>query len=450
MKPNQPDRGSVFSAFLGTSFSSALVTALTFLSGVLIARTLGPEGRADYGMLLLIAQTAASIGCLSFFDAAVVHIQRQIGSAIDVLPTMVASALIITVFATGVTVLAVNILQISLPGVSHEFLLAICFLIIATLLLIQCFSALERSDLNFYMINVERVGSPAVFSLSIASTWQYFGTSLTAAVAVCLFVFSKFPAIFAWLYRYRMYLVGPVAKDFANKTLRTGLNLHVAVALGAVASQLDRFFAAASWPKDLLGLYFVAFSAIGAGYSVVTTALNTVLLPYLAGLEAANRSNKISQIIRLTFILTSVTVLIGWLIIPYALPLLYGVAYVQAVDMALWLLLALAVLPLKAIVLETGRSLGKGRPSVEMTIVLIGTMILGYLLTGFTTPEMLILFFGLSNIFSTISGMRHMLADGDIRLNLTLLPGINDLRFLMQIVLKVAKGKKKQSIEVKK
>lgn len=440
MKPIQSDRGAVFSAFLGTSVSSALVTALTFLSGVLIARTLGPEGRADYGMLLLVAQTAASIGCLSFFDAAVVHIQRRVGNAIDVLPTMVASALIITVFATGVTVLAVYVFQIRLPGVSHGFLLAICFLIIATLLLIQCFSAVERSGLNFHMINVERVGSPAVFSLLIASTWQYFGTSLTAAFAVCLFVSSKFPAIFAWLYRYRMNIVGPLVKDFAKKTLRTGLNLHVAVALGAIASQLDRFFAAASWPKDLLGYYFVAFSAIGAGYSVVTTALNTVLLPYLAGLEAVNRSNKISQIIRLTFILTSVTILFGWLIIPYALPLLYGIAYVQAVDMALWLLLALAVLPLKAIVLETGRSLGKGRPSVEMALVSFGTMLLGYYLTGFSTPIMLILFFGLSNILSTISGMRHMLTDGDIRLSLALLPGVDDLRFLMRILIKMTKG----------
>ena len=42
--------------------------------------------------------------------------------------------------------------------------------------------------------------------------------------------------------------------------------------------------------------------------------------------------------------------------------------YLGATPMAIGLLGALAVLPLRAVVLEAGRSLGKGRPSVESEI----------------------------------------------------------------------------------
>lgn len=435
----QSARGAIFTAFVGTSLSSVLVTALTFISGVLIARALGPEGRADYGSVLLIAQTAAALGCLSFFDASVVHLQRRGGDATHTLPTMITMALTLSALATGATLLVSPLMEVSLTDVSQEFLAFVCFMIITTQLLIQCFSSLERSQLNFLMINVERVGAPAAFSLLIAITWLFYGTALTATAAVSLFVIGKLPVILLWLGRYRKHLIGPFSWGLSKGTLRTGLKFHVAMALGAVASQLDRLIAVSAWPKELLGHYFVAFSAVGAGYSVITTAMNTVLLPYLGGLATVHRSEKISQIIRLTLIVTALAVSIGWLIIPYALPLLYGSTYVPAVDIALWMLLAFSVLPLRTIVLETGRSLGKGRPSTEMAITSIATMYAGYLITGFNAPSTLITCFGLSHLLSTLVGARHMLLDGDLRFNRTLLPTLDDLQFIKSIFLRAAR-----------
>ena len=432
---------SIFSAFVGTSLSSILVTVLTFLSGVLIARTLGPEGRGDYGAVLLFAQTAAGLGCLSFFDASVVQLQRRGGNLSDMLPTMMVVALTITAIATGSMMVAIPLLDIRLTEISLKFVAAVSLLVIATQIMIQCFSALERSQLNFLMINIERVGAPTVFSLMIVAASLYSGSTLTATLAAMLFVVSKVPIIVVWIIRYKKNLIGHFSWDFTKKTMATGLKFHFAIALGVIASQLDRLIAVAAWPKDLLGHYFVAFSAVGAGYSVITTALNTVLLPYLSSLAAKDRQQKIGQIIRLMLFVTVVTVLAGWLIIPQVLPLLYGAAYTPAVDLALWLLFALCILPLRAIVLEAGRSLGKGRSSIEMATTSIATMYAGYLVTGLTTPRMLIAIFGLSHLLSMLVGARHMIKDGDIRLDNSLVPSIEDLYFIRSIFHRLTKGK---------
>ncbi len=436
-------RGSIFAAFVGTSLSSVLVTVLTFVSGVLIARALGPEGRGDYGAVLLVASTAAALGCLSFFDASVVHLQRRGGSAVAMLPTMIAVALAITVLSSGAMMLALPLFDLRLTEVSTVFLATVCFLIIATQMLIQCFSSLERSQLNFWMINVERVGAPAVFSLLVVAVWLFAGAKLSATVAITLFVASKLPVVLTWLFRYRKHLTGRMSWGFAKDSFLTGVRFHVAMMLEVVAAQLDRLIAVAAWPKDLLGQYFVAFSAVGAGYAVVTTAMNTVLLPYLGGLSADDRPRRLSQIIRLTLLVTAATVLIGWLIVPRALPLLYGAAYAPAVNLSLWLLLALSILPLRSIVLETGRSLGKGRPAIEMAVTSIVTMYVGYLLTGYATPTSLIACFGLSHLASTLVGARHMARDGDIRIDRSLLPSVADILFIQSVLNRLVKRSQK-------
>lgn len=433
INPSRNGHGTIFSAFFGTSLSSAFVTALTFISGVLITRALGPVGRAEYGAVLLIAATYAGLGCLSFFDASIVQLQRTGEEKNDRLPTMVASALAITALSTVAIMVLLPWLDLGLTEVSMHFFIAFTFLIIATQMMIQCFSAFERSQMKFGMVNVERVGAPAVFSLLIVAVWLVGGNTLTATLALTLFIASKLPVILVWLRLYRRYLIGKLSWPFAKNTLIIGLKFHVAVALGLLAAQLDRLIALAAWPKEILGQYFVAFSAVGVGYSVVTTAMNTVLMPYLTAIPAEERAFRIGQIIRLTLLVIVFIVLAGWLIIPFAMPLLYGEDFAPATEIAMGLLFAMSFQPLRAIVLESGRSLGKGQPSTEMALTSIVTMFAGYLLTDFAVPGVLVATLGASTVFSTLVGARHMVRDGDILLSSTFVPTAEDLRLIKSI-----------------
>lgn len=423
-------------AFLGTSFSSILIAILTFVSGVLIARALGPEARAEYGTVLLIGQTVATLSSLSFFDGAIVRLREDPGLLGRGLPSMALAALVISFGSTAVAIVALSVLDTGLVEVTFGQIILISTLIILFAILSQCFSAAERSQMNFFLVNLSRVTAPAAFSLLIVIAWLVQDGDLSAYFVLMLFVLAKLPVLTIWVIRYARQIVGPLSWSFLRDTGRIGLKLHMAVAVGAIAGQLDRLIAIGAWPKEMLGQYFVAFSAVGAGYGVITTAINTVLFPYLAGMEAGERQERVHLIIRLTVLISLGTVLAALCILPFAIPFLYGSDYLAATPMALGLLGALAVLPLRAVVLEAGRSLGKGRPSVEMAVVSIAVMIGLYGVTGFAKPSQLIVSLGLANLLSMLAGARHLVHDGVIRPGGHLLPSMADVRQLLSILTK--------------
>lgn len=421
-------------AFLGTSLSSIGVALLTFVSGVLIARALGPEARADYGTVLLIGQTAGAVGCLSFFDGAIVRLRAEPPQLGSVLPSMLFAGLVITCISAGAAFVFLSLGGIALEEMTSDQLLTIVVLFILDTMLCQCFSAAERSRMNFFLVNLSRVLSPAAFSLLVALAWLAKGGDLSAWLVLLLFLLSRLPVLVVWSLRYARQLFGPLSWSFLVGTGRIGLKLHLAFAFGAIAGQVDRLIAIAAWPKEMLGQYFVAFSAVGAGYGVITTAIYTVLFPYLAGMEAEARQERVHLILRLTGLISAATVLGGLCILPFAIPFLYGAEYLAATPMALGLLAALGMLPLRAVVLEAGRSLGKGMPSVEMAVVSIVVMLGLYGVTGFANPAQLIVSLALANLLSLLAGARHLVRDGVIRPGRHLLPGMADVRQLFSIL----------------
>lgn len=159
-----------------------------------------------------------------------------------------------------------------------------------------------------------------------------------------------------------------------------------------------------------------------------------MLFPYLAGMEAEARQERVHLILRLTGLISAATVLGGLCILPFAIPFLYGAEYLAATPMALGLLAALGMLPLRAVVLEAGRSLGKGMPSVEMAVVSIVVMLGLYGVTGFANPAQLIVSLALANLLSLLAGARHLVRDGVIRPGRHLLPGMADVRQLFSIL----------------
>lgn len=427
-------RTQVESAILGTSVSSVGVVVLTFVSGILIARILGPEARGEYGTVLLVAQTAAGIGGLSFYDATILMGRRDQKRLSDFLPTLLIATVAITLFSSALSVGILTQFQSRFTHVPPVTIYIFAALIALANAVTQLFSALDRSDMRFFGINFARISSPAAYSLMLLVAWLALGGGFALGLVLFLFLASKLPAFAYWIVSYRHAFAGKASWPFAREALMTGLRLHGAFVLTLLAGQLDRIFAVGVWPLDVLGNYFVAFSAVGAGYGVLTSALSMVMFPYLAGVAAEHRHARIAQALRLALLLIAATAIVGALVLPVLIPLIYGPQFSLAVGFSLGLLFALGPGPLRVLVLEAGRSRGLGRPSVEMALVSLAVMILGYLVTGYASPGALIAAFGVANLASTVAGARHLIQLGDIRLDRSLIPGPADIRFVFGLV----------------
>lgn len=438
---NPRQGSSLSSALLSTSASSGTVVLFTFLSGVLIARVLGPVERGEYGTIILIGQTVGGLATLSFFDATLLMARRKQMRLAQMMMTLIISALAIGIVMSLITALLVPFLDLPITKVSLEFTIIFIVLMIFTNLFSIMFSAADRSEMLFAGSNFARVSSAAFFALAVATAWHMMGSGLALSLILIVFILAKIPSFVFWLYTYRKDYSGPLSFGFAKVALVTGLRLHLAIIPTLIAGPLDRLFAAANWSQDMLGNYFVAFSAVGVGYGVVTSALTTVFFPFFSSMELSERPEKISQTLRLTFIFICGIVAVGTIILPFLVPFVYGAAYSQAAGMSIGLIFALAPQPLRIIILEASRSLGLGRPAVEMAIWSIAIMLIGYGMTGYSTPASIILAFGLSNVVSSIVGAYHLYRQGDLKIDANLIPNIGDVALLWSMIVRIISRK---------
>lgn len=429
-----PRRSPLSSAFLSTSASSIAVIVLTFVSGVIVSRMLGPEGRGEYGTYLLLAQTAASVGCLSYFDGVVVELKTHARRERAILPTMFLSAIGLSVFVVAIALPLFYLFAEIVVGSEFYFFAVFTALIITFQLIIQSFSAFDRSRFKFGMINTARFLAPATFCILLILTLWLSDAEFSAPLVLTLFLASKLPELAPWIFVNRASLFGPISWSFVKASASTGLKFHAAFALTAIASQVDRLLVIGTWSAEMLGLYFVAFSAVGAGYSVLTTAMNTVMLPYFTRLHESERQEKIAQSLRLSIVLVVFVTLVGAVVLPFAIPAMYGEEFQSSVGMALGILFAMTPMPFRIIIAEVGRSKGVGLPSVEMAIITLVVMFAGWLLTGYRSPPEVIFALGLANFASVIFGMIRMARSDDFAINRGLVPGPRDLKLILTMI----------------
>jgi len=428
-------RSLIRSSFLTTSLSSAAALVVTSVSGILLARILGPEARGEYGMILMIGQTVAAIGTFSFFEGAIVVIRQKDHEARDLLPTIALGALLLT-FATAATMLLFFLVNPGLQtvGLTEFYLLAV--LIVIANSISNTFSTVERAQMAFNLVNLSRLLAPTIFSALLLCLWLFGYDRSSTLLVLILFLLAKLPFLIFWITKYIRSLIGPVNYLTARDVWTTGMRLHFAAVLALLSGQIDRLFGIGIWPSDVLGQYFVAFSVVGAGYSVVTTAIRTVIFPYFSGLSGTDRVTKLARLLRLTVLSSLAIFLLGAIIVPVAVPLVYGQAFAPASDYAFMLLFSMAVVPLQVSVLETHRSRGRGMATTIMSLAPIAAMLTGFWITGYGEPEELIIAFGAANGLSAFVGILLLVRAGELHSLRALVPGMEDLELAIDLLLR--------------
>ncbi|MFG6589233.1 lipopolysaccharide biosynthesis protein [Sulfitobacter sp. MOLA879] len=430
----QSNRDRVAKALVGTSISSCSLVILTFATGVLVARALGPEARGIYGGMLLVAQTLVTITGISFADGAMVSLRQSEDRTRALLKTTILTACALLV-VTGLILFGFGP---KLAGYANSqdtiFFILFAGMFAITNTLSSAFSAYERGNMQFRLTNVSRVVAPSLFFLSLVVLLQISPDAISVDAVLLLYLLTKVPMLFTWAWRYRPLFSGDFNMGFAARSVGTGLRLHPALAISVVAASFDRLVAVSVWDEATLGIYFVAFSAVGAGYGVVVTAVRTVLFPFFSGLRGFDRENAIAKVLRLTTLISLLAAIVGYFSVPYLIPVFYGDDFAQAAEISRLLVIALSITPLHAVVLEAGRSLGRGRASTEMALAAIFCMILGYLVTGYREPHHAIISIAFSNSIAIIMGSIHLIKNRDMRLNGSLVPRSQDFVFLLKLV----------------
>jgi O-antigen/teichoic acid export membrane protein len=353
-------------AVVQTLLVRVLVLSINLLTGIITARVLGPEGRAEQAAMLIGIGLFPAV--LSF--GLPMAIQYRLRTEPERQERFVSAATFLSV-AFGALAIVVSFFVLprlitkyspSVLHVAQIFMLSAPFVI---LYLMFCAVLQARGD--FAKANFTRYAVPlstllGLIGLAIAHRF----TPLTSSIAYVL------PSLWAtpWLWvRVRPKLTFRDLKQTASGLLSYGSRSYATDILSTLSGQIDQVLVIALLSPKSMGLYAVAISAARAS-DLVSAPLVTVLFPKASGLPARQIVELTARAARLTLALLIPALLASLAAMPFVLPALYGKSYSGATPLAQ--ILALSFLVGGTVYVLNQAFAAAGKPGVVAVVELLG------------------------------------------------------------------------------
>ena len=323
---------------VGASFG---IQALNIVTGVLLARSLGPSGRGELTEVILWPTIIALAGSLGVIEATTYHVARATRSLDRILGTVLALAVLqsIALIAVGAAVVAL----VSHAASDEARLAAYVYLgfiplNLLTLYLMAVLNGVERyGEFNRARVAVMMVSAVGLMALWAADRLDVMSATLTylGANVVTLALAARFVGGLA---------VGRARIDppFARQILSFGVKTHVSTLSNALNQRLDQLLISVFLLPAQLGLYVVAVTMTSLT-SLIGVSISYVALPAVARSEGAGRRGAVRRYAILTFGISAlVTVPLLALTAPI-IEIAFGADFRAAAGPARVLLLAMLV-----------------------------------------------------------------------------------------------------------
>jgi O-antigen/teichoic acid export membrane protein len=347
--------------------ASILVTNL--VTGIIVARALGPAGRGEIAAILLLAQL-----CVWFFsggatEAVAYRLARKPEDGAKLLGTWLAIGVPLATVAIVIGELALPILFSAQSAETIDLgRIYLAIVLVMMLQAVQWGMLLGAQDFTFY--NATRLLQPALVAVGYVACLAFDAFTVEAALVVnAIAVGAAFTL--AGLRLLRREGVGRPDGAVARETLSFGLKAHMGSVAGLVNARLDLLIVPAFLGAASVGLYSVATNVTSI-IITLTATIATIVMPV-----AARREKQSPRTVIRTF---QVVMVIG---VAIALPLaaiadlalgiVYGADFESAAT-ALRILLPGIVLDAAAMVLWSGL-LAANRPLLSSVAALPAAVI---------------------------------------------------------------------------
>jgi len=354
--------------------ANGLILGCGVLTGVLAARLLQPQGRGALAAVIFWPQLVASLGTLSFNEAAT----YQIGRSPDDADTVAASAIRLgaglSVLTAVITVLMLPILMG--PARQNWWLLASVYaaVFIPANMLSRAVLSWEQGRLRFSAYNGFRLAGPVLYLAGLLALWLADLITVGHVVLVSLAAVSTVSVV--QLARARSLVRLKVSRDAIQRLFRQGLSFHGATALMILSVQADRIVVLAVFDDVTIGYYVVAFAVASLGLAAIGMAFHTVLLPVLSRSSADQRVDLFARGLRAAMLILVATTLVIALAAPTLIVVLFGLAYAPAGGLATLLSLALCLVALRNVAVLSLRGLGDARGGLVAELISLVTFTL--------------------------------------------------------------------------
>jgi len=344
------------------TYTANVVGALFSLASVLIvARTLGAEGRGHIAFLTAIAWFTANLSTLGVNEA-----NANLAASAPRLRRALATnslllALLLGAAAFGAVALLVRLFP-SVAGDADRELLWLTLGFLPVLVLQPFLRFLVEADYGFLVSNAGRVLPPALNVAANGLLAAVGALTVGTAVAVWLAGQTLTVALLAWYVERRLAGFGRPGAALAGRALRFGIKAHVGRVMLLGNYRLDQWLLGAISGARELGLYSIAVAWAEALW-YLPTALAAVQRPDLVRARLSDAARQAARVFRVTAFVTTLFALVMVAAAPLLCVTVFGEEFRGSVDDLR--VLAAGAVGIVALKLFGGALVARGRPGLQ-------------------------------------------------------------------------------------
>ena len=315
--------------------ATLVASGLGFVTAVLLARTLGPEGRG----VTALYQAAVSLG-FAFFSlgvatAAVYYVGRRDISGRQAMEaglsvTLIAMAL--TGMGVAVAALAFGD-ELSDEGVPYRLTLVA----VPALVQFRAAEAVLRAQGRFGAMNLLEVSLPLSILACLGAVELIDGLTIHRAVVAWSLALLPPVALGYFLLGPSQWPRGLAGRDLLWRAARFGMQGQLSNLIQLLNYRLDSYLVLLLVNAGGVGLYAVGVS-LSEGMWLIANSVSVVLLTNLTAGDEENAARMTPIVCRNTLLVTAAASLAAAAVSPFAIPLIFGDDFEEAVLPFLWLL----------------------------------------------------------------------------------------------------------------
>ena len=266
-----------------TLVTRVIVMLIALLSSVVLARTLGPEGRGVFALLLLLPSLATNLGLLGFEQANAVYAGLAPGSRGILVWQSAAVALGVggVVAAAGMAYFLAGAPGFEALAGAPTMLLLLLLATIPVRLVVEYWSAIVRGMNRIHLVNVVEVGTRVLSFSGILILVKALGFGVTGAAlsdaAACIGAATILAILLGSV---RAWCRPTWDSDLWRRSATFAVTMHAGTVAAYLNYRVDEFIIAALLPVEQLGLYAIAVGLVERIWIIPGSVANA-LLPHL-------------------------------------------------------------------------------------------------------------------------------------------------------------------------
>ncbi|WP_320153689.1 oligosaccharide flippase family protein [uncultured Tolumonas sp.] len=334
----------MFSFIRTVAGGNLLLTLLTLISGVILARFLNANGRGELSSIITIVTFISTLSNLSIPDYLVKNCNKKITSKIF--------------FIISIFTLTISFVIFLLGWYSNLYSKTTCLLVyficfIPINFLSACYLSILQGQLRFTDLMRIKLLLPCLSSLLIVILFFLNEINVFNVILVYL-VANAFVLVFSFLSVKKIIDYNMVSSDFIE-VITNALKIHPVSILVLISVEIDKILFVGTFDNITIGNYFVAISLPLAMTNLIISTMQTLLLPIY---NEYNLDKNFNIVTRFLFLVVFPFYLLCAGVIGFAIKIMYGQQYFTAATIAPVVLLGLYFSLFRRVHAKTIRCLG--------------------------------------------------------------------------------------------